>query len=57
MEDKIKETILELVSKAKSQPQPEQALKFTQAALNLAHAGSIIYGVENQAKEKKVGAK
>jgi len=66
MNEQIVEAILEMTSRAKAANQDsgaDKALKFSQAALNLAHAGSIIHGIEIQRqlheeqKKKPVGAK
>ena len=56
MHDTIKEAILELSSRAKTSNQDsgaDKALKFSQAAQNLAHAGSILLTTEIQRDEKK----
>lgn len=62
MNEKIVEAILKLTDEAKAKcQQPEGVLKLTQSALNLAHAGSMLMGVEIQEwefeKKKKAGAK
>lgn len=46
MDEKLKTAIEVLASKIVTSIQPDQALKFTQAALNLAHAKSILSGAK-----------
>ncbi len=63
MNEKIKEALLKMADMAKTEQDDARALKFSQSALNLAHAGSILYGVGHQIEllelqkqqEKKIG--
>ena len=52
MEKQINEAIEQLTAKAKVQQKPDEAMKFTQAALNLAHAKSVLASIP---KEKTKG--
>ena len=42
MDEKIKEAVLKLVKKAEDESKADDALKFSQSALNLAHAGKVV---------------
>jgi len=62
MDDKIKAAILEMADQTGASRDPDKVMKFSQAAQNLAHAGSILVGADIQRagleKQKKaVGAK
>jgi hypothetical protein len=46
MYDKIELAIEVLTEKITKQTTPEEALKFTQAALNLAHAKAVLHGTK-----------
>ena len=54
MDEKIDKAVEVLTGKIVQSVQPDQALKFTQAALNLAHVKAIY--AEANAGKKKAGA-
>jgi hypothetical protein len=56
MEDKIDKAIETLVGKINQPIQPEQAVKYTQAALNLAHVRKLSTEGNKPSKAKGAGA-
>ncbi len=60
MNEIIENALLAMAGKAGSEQDDNKALKFSQAALNLAHAGSLLHGVglqvELQKEKKRTGA-
>ena len=52
MEKQINEAIEKLAEQTKVQQKPDEAMKFSQAALNLAHAKSVLASIP---KEKTKG--
>ena len=55
MDEKIEKAIENVVSMVRANVKAEEALKYTQAALNLAHAKAILEG-RVQAKKQGAGA-
>lgn len=57
MEEKIERAIEVLTGKIVQSIQPDQALKYTQAALNLAHVKTILAGeAKDRSRTKGAGA-
>ncbi len=61
MNELLKEALLAMAKKAGNEEDGGKALKYSQSALNLAHAGSMLQGVNKQAEllkqeKKKAGA-
>lgn len=56
MDEKIDKAIENVVSMVRPNVKADEALKFTQAALNLAHAKDILTGRTTPAKKQGAGA-
>lgn len=56
MDEKIDNAIEVLAGKIVQAVQPDQALKFTQATLNLAHAKSVLEAIKRGSKAKGAGS-
>ena len=52
IDKKIDEAIVKLAELCKANPQADQAMKFSQAALNLAHTKGVLGAVEKDLLEK-----
>ncbi len=56
MDETIDRAIAILAGKIVPAATPEQAMKFTQAALNLAHVKSVLFGIKEARKPKGAGS-
>lgn len=50
MDEKIKEVVLKLTESAKTAPTGSEALHYSQAALNAAHAGQVLVQTTQESK-------
>lgn len=53
MEEAIDKAIMKMAEMARANAQPEGAMKYSQAALNLAHARSVLAGIGLTEDEQK----
>ncbi len=53
IDTKIDEAIAKMAEMVKANPQPDQAMKFSQAALNLAHTKGVLVSIEKDRSGKR----
>ncbi|MFN9112795.1 MAG: hypothetical protein ACK5XN_22250 [Bacteroidota bacterium] len=49
--EKADQAIAKMFDQAKAQPDPQKALHYSQAALNMAHAKSVLEGIKSPQKK------